>query len=119
MAANGFARATADGHVVRLRLSSGDERVLEGHKDDVNAVAFRPDSSLLVSAGRDHDVIVWDVATGTEAFRIDEAQSASVNDARFSPDGRCLSDHRGRRSRPGSGRQKAGWVATSTARRIH
>ncbi len=43
-----------------------------------------------MSAGRDHDVIVWDVATGKEAYRIDEAQSASVEDARFSPDGRWL-----------------------------
>ncbi len=64
--------------------------MLEGHKDAVNSVAFSPDGSLLVSAGRDHDVIVWDVATGAEAYRIEEAQSASVADARFSPDGRWL-----------------------------
>jgi WD40 repeat protein len=43
-----------------------------------------------VSAGRDHDVFVWDVATGTEKYRIEEAQSATVEDARFSPDGRWL-----------------------------
>ena len=43
-----------------------------------------------MSAGRDHDVIVWDVATGAEVLRIEEAQSASVQDARFSPDGRWL-----------------------------
>jgi WD40 repeat protein len=89
VAADGSARATADGHVVRLRTSSG-KRVLEGHDDDVNAVSFSPDGTLLVSAGSDHDVVVWDVATGAEAFRIDEAQSASVGDARFSPDGRWL-----------------------------
>ena len=29
----------------------------------------QPRRPLLVSAGRDHDVIVWDVATGEEAFR--------------------------------------------------
>ena len=43
-----------------------------------------------MTAGRDHDVIVWDVATGAEAYRLEEAQSASVEDARFSPDGRWL-----------------------------
>ncbi len=89
MSADGTATAVADGNVVRLRSASG-ETVLEGHRDAVNAVAFSSDGGRLVSAGRDHDVIVWDVATGTEVLRIEEAQSASVQDARFSPDGRWL-----------------------------
>ena len=86
---DGTAGARIDGDVVLLRTASG-ERALEGHKDAVNSVSFSPDSRLLVSAGRDHDVIVWDVSTGAEAYRIDEAQSATVGDARFSPDGRWL-----------------------------
>ena len=53
-------------------------------------MAFSPDGRLLVTAGRDQDVIVWDVERGVEAVRIEEAQSASVADARFSPDGRWL-----------------------------
>jgi dipeptidyl aminopeptidase/acylaminoacyl peptidase len=81
--------AIADGKVVRLRSATG-EKVLEGHRDSVNSVSFSPDGRRLVSAGRDHDVIVWDVARGVEALRIEEAQSASVEDARFSPDGRWL-----------------------------
>jgi WD40 repeat protein len=56
----------------------------------VNAVDFSPDGKLLVTAGRDHDVIVWDVATQEQVHRFDEAQSASVEDARFSPDGRWI-----------------------------
>jgi WD40 repeat protein len=87
--ADGSAIATADGDVIRLRTGSR-ETLLEGHDDDVNSVSFSPDGRLLVSAGRDHDVIVWDVAGGREAFRLDEAQSATVEDARFSPDGRWL-----------------------------
>jgi WD40 repeat protein len=86
---DGTASARIDGDVVRLRTASG-ERTLEGHSDAVNSVSFSPDSRLLVSAGRDHDVIVWDVSTGAEAYRIEEAQSATVADARFSPDGRWL-----------------------------
>jgi WD40 repeat protein len=87
--ADGAVTATADGNVVRLR-STGEEKELAGHKDAVNSVAFSPDGRLLATAGRDHDVIVWDVERGVEAFRIEEAQSASVADARFSPDGRWL-----------------------------
>ena len=86
---DGSAVARVDGDVVRLRTPAG-EKVLEGHKKAVNSVAFSPDGKVLVSAGRDHDVIAWDVATGDEAFRIEEAHSASVADARFSPDGRWL-----------------------------
>jgi WD40 repeat protein len=86
---DGSATAVADGNVVRLRTPSG-AKTLEGHKDLVNSVAFSSDGRLLVSAGRDHDVIVWEVATGTEEYRLEEAQSASVEDARFSPDGRWL-----------------------------
>jgi WD40 repeat protein len=86
---DGSVTAVADGNAVRLRTASG-EKVLEGHKDTVNAVAFSPDGRRLVSVGRDHDVIVWDASTGAEAFRIEEAHSASVEDARFSPDGRWL-----------------------------
>ena len=84
----GDAEAVADGSLVRLRAEG--QRVLRGHTDVVNAVAFSPDGKRLVTAGRDHDVVVWDVASGEEVHRLDEAQSASVEDARFSPDGRWI-----------------------------
>ena len=87
--ADGAATASADGDVVRLRSATG-EKVLVGHKDVVNSVSFSPDDRFLVTAGRDHDVIVWDVERGVEVHRIEEAQSGSVADARFSPDGRWL-----------------------------
>ena len=65
-------------------------QLLRGHTDLVNTVSFSPDGQLLVSAGRDHDVIVWDVASGEIVHRFSEAHSGSVADARFSPDGRWI-----------------------------
>ena len=89
VAPGGGAVAVADGNDVRLRV--GDAvRVLRGHRDLVNSVSFSPDGELLVTAGRDHDVIVWDVASGRPVHRLEEAHSASVADATFSPDGRWL-----------------------------
>jgi WD40 repeat protein len=85
----GDATAVVEGSIVRLRVRGG-EKVLRGHKDLVNAIDFSPDGQRLVTAGRDHDVIVWDVATGKQVHHFEEAQSASVADARFSPDGRWI-----------------------------
>ena len=81
--------ATALGSAVRLRTAEA-VRVLRGHQDVVNSVSFSPDGRLLVTAGRDHDVIVWDVASGEPVHRFAEAHSASVADARFSADGRWI-----------------------------
>jgi WD40 repeat protein len=83
------AGAVVDGSDVRLH-AGGVDRVLHRHNDLVNSVSFSPDGRWLVSAGRDHDVIVWDVASGKPVHRFEEAHSASVEDARFSPDGRWL-----------------------------
>ncbi len=81
--------AEAVGSAIRLRRPDGVQ-MLRAHRDLVNAVQFSPDGRLLVSAGRDHDVFVWNVADGRIVHRFDEAQSASVADARFSPDGRWI-----------------------------
>ena len=87
--AGGDVVAEAVGGVIRLRRPGGVQS-LRGHRDVVNSVQFSPDGRLLVSAGRDHDVFVWNVADGKIVHRFDEAHSASVADARFSPDGRWI-----------------------------
>ena len=85
---SGEATATIDGDVVHLDRA-GDTVDLEGHRLAVSSVAFSPDGSRLLTAGRDHDVRLWDVASGT-SLRVLRGHFGSVNDARFSPDGRWI-----------------------------
>ena len=40
-------------------------RVLSGHQGSVLAVAFSPDGKTLVSGSRDHEIKLWDVASGS------------------------------------------------------
>jgi WD40 repeat protein len=62
---------------------------LEGHKDQVNSVAFSPDGKLLASASSDRTIKIWDTATGKE-LRTLTGHDASVMAVAFSPDGKSL-----------------------------
>jgi WD40 repeat protein len=62
---------------------------LSGHRDVVNAVAFSPDGSMLVTASRDHDARLWDSRSG-QLLHVLQGHFGSVADARFSPDGRWV-----------------------------
>jgi WD40 repeat protein len=86
--ASGDATATIDDDVVHLERN-GESVDLEGHRLAVSSVAFSPDGSRLLTAGRDHDVRLWDVESGT-SLRVLRGHFGSVNDARFSPDGRWI-----------------------------
>jgi WD40 repeat protein len=80
--------AVIRGHTVVLR--SGDRQlILAGHRDRVYSVAFSRLGGLLATASRDHDVRIWNVATGKQVARLQGANTA-VHDAQFSPDGRWL-----------------------------
>ena len=86
---DGRMTAKADGSIVRVDRSDGTTADLVGHRLDVSSVAFSPDGTRLVTAGRDHDAILWDVSTG-KALRALRGHFGSVSDARFSPDGRWI-----------------------------
>lgn len=64
-------------------------RILEGHLDSVNAVAFSPNSKLVASASNDCTVRVWDSATGA-AIQILQGHQDSVTAAAFSVDGKAV-----------------------------
>lgn len=61
---------------------------LPGHHDRINAVAFSPDGSWLVSGGDDCTVRVWNVLTGRLA--VARQFDAAVQSLAFSPDGDFL-----------------------------
>jgi RNA polymerase sigma factor (sigma-70 family) len=58
-----------------------------GHNSPVNAVAYSPDSKLLVSAGENRQAWLWDAATDKPVRQI---RVASAQRVAFSPDSRRL-----------------------------
>jgi WD40 repeat protein len=84
---NGW-RVDREGPVVRL-AKEGRTVTLRGHEDDVTSVRLSPDGARIITASADHDVRVWDLATGT-LVRVIKAHVGKVSDARYSPDGRLI-----------------------------
>jgi WD40 repeat protein len=86
--APGGARARVDDTSIRLERD-GVTSELERHTRVVTSVDFSPDGGRLVTASRDRDAILWDVASG-KALRVLRVHFGPVSDARFSPDGRWI-----------------------------
>ncbi len=68
---------------------SGAAGVLSGHTNSVTCVAFSPDGRMLVSAGEDGRLILWDVQR-RHALAPLTGHNLGVLAAAFSPDGRLL-----------------------------
>ena len=61
-----LAIGNSGGCVEVVNATTGEiERRLTGHINGVNAVDFSPDGRLLVTGGADHEVILFDLVTGT------------------------------------------------------
>ncbi|MBF0425384.1 MAG: pentapeptide repeat-containing protein [Magnetococcales bacterium] len=60
-----------------------------GHLDSVQAVAFSPDGTTLLSGSDDHTLKLWDARTGQCLHTLQEHQAA-VRSVAFSPDGAML-----------------------------
>jgi WD40 repeat protein/class 3 adenylate cyclase/energy-coupling factor transporter ATP-binding protein EcfA2 len=60
-----------------------------GHNDYINDLQFSPDSTQIVTAGKDRKAIVWDRASG-KPLLILSGHNGPVNSADFSPDGALI-----------------------------
>jgi WD40 repeat protein/DNA-binding SARP family transcriptional activator len=79
--------ALTDGTIHVLAVQGGGDIVLRGHDGPVDEARFNRDATRVVSAGADHTVRIWDVASRgfTLLSHPDEVASAS-----FSPDDRWV-----------------------------
>jgi WD40 repeat protein len=69
---------------------------LDGHKKDINLLAFSPDGKILISSALDPDknFIVWDVASGRKINTLPRADFVEPDSIDISPDGKTLAfDH--------------------------
>jgi len=62
-------------------------KALEGHTDEVHALARMPDGETALSASWDRTLRVWDLVRGT-CLRVLEGHEAAVNDVAVTADGR-------------------------------
>ena len=77
-------RQSGSGRIMRL---NGEvlPSPFEGHRNQVNSVAYSADGKLIASSSNDPTVRVWDISTGLR--RTFEAHSNWIRSVAFSPDG--------------------------------
>ena len=69
-----------------VSIGGGELRTFFGHSRSVNACAYLPDSTRVLSASGDESLREWDRLSGQELRRF-EGHSGSVNACAYSPDG--------------------------------
>jgi len=84
---DGTLLAVGQGHTVQLvdAVDGTILRILRGHSQQVTAVAFSPDGSIIATGSRDSTVRLWDVSTGTVRSVI-TGHGDWVTSVAFSPD---------------------------------
>jgi len=91
-ASNGEWLATVGGDNTAIVWDASLEtqvRVLVGHKNDVNSVAWSPDATRLATASEDGTARIWDSKSG-EQLQLMFGHEGAVNQVGWSPDGSQL-----------------------------
>ena len=70
-------------------LQRGCLRILEGHSEGVNSVAFSPDGKRVVTGSSDKTARIWNAQTG-KPLRTLQGHSSYVTSVAFSPDGKRI-----------------------------
>lgn len=84
-----FASVSAGNKIALRDIRNGQaSQTLQAHCDEISAVVFSPDGSLLVSGSRDHTVQIWNVNTGRKTQTL--VHKDKVESVIFSPDGTLL-----------------------------
>jgi len=81
----------SDDHTIKIWNTETNEvlMTLNGHSDNVNAIAFSPDGRRLASVSDDNSTKIWDLGTGQEVDTL-MGHAESVICVAFSPDGKKL-----------------------------
>lgn len=74
--------------LIRIYTYSGFTliKVLKGHTHSVSSLDFSHNGKLLVSGGRDHTIIVWDLESEEPIYINDTSFTQGIYQVRFSPD---------------------------------
>ena len=79
-----------DGLVRLWETATGKEiRHFEGHKGNVDGLAFSSDGKTIVSGGTDNTACLWDVATGKRRLVL-TGHTGAVNAVAFAEDGKLV-----------------------------